>query len=80
MRIRVGRSDWELRFNARVDEDEIAGGGIRYTARFTDGQWRRLCPFIRDTFDWPVLVRRERACDYSKGRLFNDTIQWIEGE
>lgn len=79
MRVSVGASDWELAFNAAsVEEDEIPGGGVRYTLTFTDGQYRRLFPFIKNAYDHPLLVRRGRAREYVKGRLFNDTIQWIE--
>lgn len=79
MRVRVGRSDWELAFNAAsVEEDEMPGGGVRYTWTLTVGQYLRLFPFIKNTYDQPLLVRRGRAREYVKGRLFNNTIQWIE--
>lgn len=67
MRIVIDNSYKAVSMNVPVEEEELANGTIKYSARLSDGQYDKAYSLMRKSgYLW---VRPYKACNFVRARL-----------
>lgn len=67
MRIVLDNGYGTFQMNAPVEEDELASGAIKYSARLSDRQYDKVYNMLRES--GYLLVRPYKARDFVKARF-----------
>lgn len=67
MRLVIDNGYKKIALNVRVEEDELPGGGTRYSTRLSDGQYRRV--FKMEQRNGWIQVRPYKACNFVRAKF-----------